>query len=187
MKPFVTMLALMLICSVQGFAQDFDITTKPGYVNLDMIEVPENAGEVTEIDIGPGLINMIRQFSDDPDVKKKMDGFFSIRVKSFEIADDETEKLRSAIDKIETKLKKEKWEKLVRVKEGEEVTNVSIKYDDKGKMQGVVVMTLKPGEEVSFINIVGSIDFSVLGDMGVDLNSSAMDSLKQAVEHKDGK
>ena len=185
MKPVILIVTMMLCLSFPLMAQDIELSMHPGYIDLDQIQIPDNAADVTEVDIGPGLINMIRQFSgENEEVKKKMEGFFSIRVKSFDIDEKSTEAIRPIINDIEKKLKKEKWEKLVRVKEGEEVTNVSIKYSDKGKMQGLLVMSLEPNVEASFVNIVGSIDFDMLGDLGVDIDASAMDSLKQTIKNK---
>ena len=185
MKPVIPILTIILCVSLPLMAQDIELSMQPGYIDLDQIQIPNNADNVTEVDIGPGLINMIRQFSgENEEVKKKMEGFLSIRVKSFDIDEETTETIRPIMEDIEKKLKKEKWEKLVRVKDGDEVTNVSIKYSKKGKMQGLLVMSLEPNVEASFVNIVGAIDFNMLGDLGVDINASAMDSLKQSVKGK---
>ncbi|MBN1779831.1 DUF4252 domain-containing protein [bacterium] len=183
----IIMLALVLVFGM-AFAQE-DYKKHPGYIDLSGIEIPEDAGEVTEVTIGPELFTMLRSFSgededDDDDAAFLGEGgMFSINVKTFEIDEAQSDKVRAEMAKIEKKLQKENWTPVVRVKSGDETTNVSVKFD-KGthKTLGLLVMSLEPGNEATFVNIVGSIPLEALGSMGVDMNESALDSLKQVLE-----
>lgn len=167
-----------------AMAQD-DLTNHPGYVDLSGIEIPKGAGEVTEVNIGPDLFRMIRGFAGD-DSESEMpfgaDGMFSIVVKSFDIDEEHSDKVKEEMAKIEKKLQRENWATIVRVKSGDETTNVSVKFEKKTKKTlGLLIMSLEPGNEAAFVNIVGSIPLEALGEMGVNMNENALDSLKQVL------
>lgn len=174
-----------LICFGMAAAQE-DITKHPGYIDLSGIQIPNGTGEVTEVTLGPEIFNMFRNWGDDDEGKEnpfQKGGLFSINVKTFEIDSEVTSNIQEEMTKIEKKLQKENWTPIVRVKSGEERTNISIKFD-KGnqKTLGLLIMSVEPGQEASFVNIVGSVPLEALSNMGVDMDASAMDSLKQVLE-----
>jgi hypothetical protein len=164
------------------YADEKGLRDQPGYIDLDLIEIPGNAGKVTEVDLGPGMLNLAAQMSDngDEELSEKLSNTFSIQVKSFEIDSLSTEKLRPIVEKIEKKVEEEKWERILRVKEDNEIVNISVKYDE-GKAVGLLVMAFEPGDEATFVNIVGSVDMSTLGHL-MGMEGAALDSLKSSVE-----
>jgi hypothetical protein len=172
--------------AVTGFAQDPKVINHPGFVNLDEIPVPPDAAEVTEVDIGPDLLGgMASMFSGEAheEIGKELEGFLSIRVKTFNIDSMMTLKLRPVMEKMEKRLNRENWKNIVRVRKGREMTNVSIKYDKAHKKpMGLFIMSVEPGCEASFVNIVGSVDLGKLSQMGIDMNPNALDSLKGVME-----
>jgi hypothetical protein len=174
-----------LICFGMAAAQE-DITKHPGYIDLSGIQIPNGAGEVTEVTLGPEIFGMFGNWGDKEKGKENpfgKGGLFSINVKTFEIDSEITGNIQEEMAKIEKKLQKENWTPIVRVKSGEERTNISIKFD-KGnqKTMGLLIMSVEPGQEASFVNIVGSVPLEALSNMGVDMDASAMDSLKQVLE-----
>lgn len=187
MKPRTTLTVVALVASfaLTGFAQDFDLINHPGYVNLDDIEIPEDAMDVTEVSIGPELFEMIQDFAGEEGGNGMPDfgQFLNIQVKTFDITEKVSEDIRKKMAKLEKKLKRENWKSLVRVRSGGEFTNVSVKYD-KGnkKTMGFFVMSLDQ-EEAAFVNIVGSVDVNMLRNMNVGISGSALDSLKSAMDH----
>jgi len=182
MKRLIVFGTMLIVCAAGTLsAKNTNIEKHPGYVNLEDIEIPSNAEDVTDINIGPGLLGMFAGMAEEEDKElgDVIEDFMSIRVKSFEIDSSMTESIRATMDKIEKKLKKEKWQSLVRVKSSDELTNVSIKYDKKNRMQGLMVMTIEDDDEVTFVNLVGHVNLAKLGQLGVDLNGAALDSLKE--------
>ena len=177
-------MVFLFFCSTL-LAQEIDIKKQPGYVDLSKIKIPGKAGKVTEISLGPALLKLAAGISENSDKKlsKTLSGIFSIQVKSFEVDSVEAKKIRPIIAEIEKKLERERWEELVRVKEEDELTIISIKHD-KGKVVGLMVMSLQPGDEASFVNIVGNIDLKNIGKIGMGLNESALDSLQKVMQTK---
>jgi hypothetical protein len=90
------------------------------------------------------------------------------------------EGLQPVIDRIEKKLKKEDWKQLIYTKEDDELTTVSLKYD-KDRILGLLVMSIDPTEEVTFVNIIGDFSLDDLDDFDIDLDDDAIDSLRHSI------
>lgn len=172
-------LALLCVFSAVVFAQDTDVKKRPGYIDLSEIEIPVDADEVTEISLGPPLLNIARSIhsNGDEELNETLEGIFSIQVKSFIVNEEQAKKMRPIIKKIENKIYSDNWIRLVQVKSKDELTIVAMKYDKK-MVCGLFVMSIKPGDESTFVNIVGNVDFNKLGDLNLGNYSSALDSLK---------
>ena len=180
-RQLFTTILIALFAFGGALAQDEDVLKKhPGYIDLEKIKIPIDAEEVTDINIGPGLLHMLAAFEgEDDEMDKHMKDFFSIRVRSFEMEPEMEKSIKGTMSDIEKQLEKEKWESLVRVKKKNEQVNVSVKYDKKNRMQGLLVMSMDPDEnEVTFVNLVGSINIGQLKNLGIDLHGTALDSLK---------
>ena len=166
---------LMLGLGVQ--AQEIDLEKHPGYVDLSKIRIPEHAGQLTDIDFGPALLRiagMVQIGDEDEDLGKVLSGLLSIRVKSYEVGWEESKRIREVMEKIEEDLTAERWERLVRVKGEENMTNISVKFEDD-KIVGFFLMSLESGESVTFANIIGgNIDLNTLGKIGMGLGDLDM-------------
>jgi hypothetical protein len=66
--------------------------------------------------------------------------------------------------------------RLILVKEKDERVLVSVKTDGESPV-GLLVMS-PDGDAASFVNITGTIDLSRIGNLGVDLDQSVIDSPK---------
>lgn len=178
---FILIAILAFFISVQ--AQKIDLKRQPGYVDLEKIKIPNKAGKTTEISLGPALLKIATHAAQNGDKKltETLSELFSIQVKSFEIDSAEAEKIRPIMDQIEEKLNNEKWQRLIRVKEEDELTNISIKYD-KDRAVGLMIMSVAPGREATFINIVGKIDLNKLGNLTKNLDIPALDSLQKSIK-----
>ena len=101
-------LAAMFLFGITVAQENF--TEHPGYIDLSGIQIPNGAGEVTEVNIGPELFSILAEFGDD-EANTGMPfgegGMFSINVKTFEIDTEHTERVRAEMAKIEKKLLKE--------------------------------------------------------------------------------
>ena len=144
-----------------------DVTKLPGYINLDKIKIPKSAEEVTDISIGPGLLSLISRVASDSSEKKSFSGILSIRVKSFEIDSTISGKVLKSIKEIIRKIEKENWETIVKVKDKNEITNISIKVV-KGKPVGLLIISYDTDGEVTLANVCGEkIDLSAIKNIGM--------------------
>ena len=179
-KMNVVLLVVCLLVGTSLFGQEVDLEKMAGYVNFEKLRLPADAECVTDVNIGPGLLNMLNSFGDDDDDEEKKDftGLFSIRVKGYEINVEQAREFRRVMEKLEKKLIKDEWENIIRVKNKETFSIISMK-NEKGKSVGALIMTvdLEDGE-ATFVNIVGSVRPETLSGMGLGLNDSTLNALK---------
>ncbi|KPJ59908.1 MAG: hypothetical protein AMJ46_09040 [Latescibacteria bacterium DG_63] len=169
----VVMLVFLIWSAAQ--AEEVDVKTLPGYVNLDDIKIPSDAENITEISLGPGLLKMAQKSAEngDEDLTETLSNLQCIQVKVFDIDDEDTEEIRQIMRKIGTRLEGEGWESLIRVKSEEEFVILSVKQNE-GRVQGLLIMVVESDGEAVFANIVGDFELEQLGTVGdlMDLDTT---------------
>ncbi len=178
----VVCLTILLATAVVAYAADDDLKKHPGYVDIEKFKIPDYAEEITEVDLGPELLQSLvsAEIEGQEDLTALLRGLTSIRVRSFDVKPEDAERIRSDMEKFEKDLQKDQWTRIIRSKEADELTNISIKFKD-GNMLGLIVMTVEP-DEVAFVNIVGSINLGqMLAGLG-GMDFSALDSLQKTLE-----
>jgi len=184
MQRLIVMAAFLLTCAVS--AQAVELVDHPGYVDLDRIQIPVDASEITEVNLGPELLRMAAKMENgDSGLSDSLDGLFGIRVKSFDLTPELAGQIRPIVDQIQDQLDHDGWKRLVYVKEGEELVIVSMKYDpvDEDKVAGLMVVAFEPGSEATFVNMVGSIDLAHMGELLEDVDVD-LDDLVDAPDPK---
>lgn len=154
-------IALAALLAVPALAQD--ITKMPGYVDLDWIRIPDGAAEVQDIVLDPVLAGLAAGGSDaDPALNQALAMVKSVRVKSFSLAGGVDESAVNAdVKKLQERLAKGTWQRLVYMKDGDETVTVST-LNHGGKLAGLLVLTYEPGDSATFINVVGDLDLTTL-------------------------
>jgi len=180
MKPLSLLFALMLLIALPVLAGD--LAKEPGYIDLEWIEIPEDADEIQDIDLGPALLSAAAdaEKSGDEDLAKAFSMIRSIRVVSFSL-DDESDAIDKAVDKIAKDLKKKGWKRLIYVKDDDEIVTVSTKSVDD-EMVGLTVVAYEPGEEASFVNVVGDLDLAYLLKIAGKLHGESLDHFLDELE-----
>ncbi len=180
MKPLTTLLALLMLLALPALAGDLD--KEPGYIDLEWIQIPEDADEIQDIDLGPALISAAADAEKrgDSEMYKAFSMIKSLRVKSFSM-DDESEDVDKAVDRINDMLKKKDWKRLIYVKDDEEIVTVSTKSVDD-EMVGLMVVAYEPGEEASFVNVVGDLDLAYLLGMAGKLHGEHLESFLEELD-----
>ncbi|UCF77684.1 MAG: DUF4252 domain-containing protein [Candidatus Eiseniibacteriota bacterium] len=165
MTWLAVMLLSVLACGTLQ-AEEVDVKTLPGYVNLEDIKIPGETGKVTEISLGPGLLKLARESADngDEELTRVLSNLKCIQVKAFEVNQRDRGKIRTAMKLIEARLEKEGWERAVSVKSEDEFVVVSLKQRN-GRAVGLLVMALEEDGEAVFANIVGDFELEDLGDI----------------------
>lgn len=180
----VTLPLIMLLTTPQcAMAQDIDVTRMPGYVDLEAIEIPVDAEEVVDIDLGPDLIHVALGVDEAQDsrVLEALDKIKSIRVKSFELDDDDADLFRREVEDIQKQLNTKGWKRMIFMKDGEEMVSVNAIHDDK-TIVGLMVMVFEPGDTATFVNIVGEINFSTLMGLAKEVGDVDIEELMEQIE-----
>jgi hypothetical protein len=163
--------------------EDKEIKDHPGYVNFDEIEIPGDAEETVEVYVKGPLLKLLAKASedDDPGLADVLSKLLMVRINTFSIDHDLADKLKPKINKIEDKLKDQKWEKVVRVKDRYDLVNIFIKVDNQDRIVGVVVMAIEDEDEAVFVNIVGETDWRSIRKIGRKFD---IDELEDLDEHE---
>jgi len=140
MKKIACLLLGLLMVSLASHsllaADDKDIKKHPGYVNFDAIDMPKDAEETVEVYLRGPLLTLISKASkrEDPGLAKILSKLQLIRVNTFSIDSHTKQQIEPTILKIERDLQKQKWQKIVRVKEPDELVNIYLKMDNRDRI-----------------------------------------------------
>ncbi len=179
-KTLIVILTLLCLTSV---AQAGKLSSQPGYLDLEFIEIPDSAEEIQDIDLGPVLKDVVREAkaNDDLEIAELLTMVHSLRLRAFSLDDNSLEMAREAVDKVNAKLKKDDWDTLMKFKDGAELTTINIKYHNDN-MVGLVVVVFEPEEEVLFVNVVGDLDLGKLMKLAGEFDTDDLDKYLERVE-----
>ncbi len=176
----LTVLLILAIAGAASAATAGDYSDLPGYVDLSDMQDFKVEGEEVEVYITKPMLNMMSAVvaGEDQELGQFMEALNLIRVEQFEIGRETAGVIRKAIEQKGEKLAEQGWEKMVRVKEEDEIVEVYIKPVDE-KIEGLCVM-VQDSSEVVFVNIVGTIDMSLLGKLSGQFNIPAVNNFVPA-------
>jgi len=149
-----------LILSACLFAQE-----KGGRLQFDWDKIAAKATEKVDVNLEGPALRSVSQFlsndkKDESQVKQLIQGLKGVYVKSFEFAK-EGQYSDADLNGLRAQLRTPDWSKLVEVQEEKENVAVYMRSDGT-QFQGMVVLAVEP-TEVTFVQIVGAIDPSMLG------------------------
>ena len=178
-----TLLILLagLLLAVQATAGG--VKDMPGYIDLSWIEIPDEAEEIQDIDLGPVLLGVAADAEEagDSELAQALAMVKSIRVKAFSADGIDPGRIDKMVKKVQAMLKKKDWERLVYVKDNDETLTISTKYQD-GDMVGLMVVAFEDDEEVAFVNVVGNLDLATLLKLGLGMNDLDLDGLLENLD-----
>ena len=185
-KKLVMMVILMGFLVSTGFAQKNDYSSYKGFIDFGNLEQFETGEEVTEVMIEEHLIRMVAKLAtkEEPELSSVLDGIKLIKVHSFEISKENTEKLSNKVKEIDKTLMNEGWDRIVRTKSKEETVNVYILTNNEEKIEGLVVASFEKDGDATFVNIVGDINLETIGELS---NKFDIPSIGGIHEKKDNK
>ena len=177
---FSMMFTLIVSAFATGWAQeDEEIRKHPGYVNFAEIEIPQDAEESVEVYVRGPLLKLVARATreEDPALYDLLSKLLLVSVNTFSLDNTIAEDLKPKIVRIESDLAQQNWEKVARVKEQEDLTNVYMKLDGE-KIVGLVVMAIEGDgtQEAVFVNIVGEIDMDAIGKLGRKFDIPTLDT-----------
>jgi len=170
-----------------GLALAEDFTGKPGYVDLEWIEIPPDAMEIHDIDLGPILLSLATDAEENGDdaLVQALAMIHSVRVKAYSLDEDGDATASGAVKKIQAKLNEEDWKRLIYVKDGEETIAVHTFYDEKD-LTGLMVVTYQPGDSVAFVNVMGDLDLGTMLRLAKQIDEDSIEDMIMELEGIDG-
>ena len=157
-----------------------------GRKGLIIFDFPTPLEAKVEVNLTAKLINLVtRSVSNTPEVAELIQMLDGIYVRTYDrITIDE----RELVDYFQHRLKKDKWEVLVKIKDESEVVEISLLFDEDIVYGIFIIVIPETAGEATFVNIVGEIDPERIEDLLGNLsNFGAMDinvgeALKAQVE-----
>ena len=134
---------------------------------LILFDHPQNPEAKVEVNLTDKLINLVtKSMNSSPEVKEIVQMLEGIYVRTYDSSI--TTDGSKFVEYYQDKLRKEKWEVFVKIKEAKEMVEVSLLYDED-VAYGIfaIVITDKPekSKEVTFVNIVGKIATERISDL----------------------
>jgi len=168
------------------FAQNDDYSQYPGYVDFGNFEKYEDSDNITEVLIEEHLLKMVAKFAGDKDdeLSGLIGGLKLIKVYSFEVDKNNETDIKKRIKNVDKKLMEQNWDRIVRVKQKDEITNIYIKTEDDDKVLGLVVASLEKNGEATFVNIVGDINLETIGRLSEKFNIPELEKVNGKEEEE---
>ena len=157
-----------------------DIEKMPGYVALDeFITIPTEAETSIEVFLKAPLLRMVSAATrrNEPELAEMIDGISLIRVQGFSVEAENLVRVREEIAGLASGMEESGWERVARIREGDELIHVYLKSNDD-EVDGLMMMGFENPDEAVFVNIVGDIDPAQIGRLGSKFNIAPLDSLR---------
>jgi hypothetical protein len=191
----IFLMFLMLIASNAFPQEKTDYSKYPGYVDFGNISKYMTGDNVKEVNLDANLLNMLSKMGGEKDssFKSVVGGLKLIRVNSFGVNASNENEVKDVIASVDKSLMSKNWERIVKVKENGEYTNVYVlPSSDYENFLGLCVTSIdakkkkdKEGAEATFVNIVGNINMSQLGELGDKFNFPAMNKMMKEKKDKE--
>jgi len=158
----------------------------PGYVDLEWIDIPNDADEVRDVDLSTILLSIAAdaEENDDEALLKALSMVKSVRVKSWTFEGEDAMAL-TAVERIGEKLKKDDWKRLVYMKNHDETVSVNTRYVGE-EMVGLMIVNYSADDSVTFINVVGDLDLGTLFRLVKEFDHDSIEDMLDEFDDVDG-
>lgn len=158
--------AALLASTAHADADDKAFASMPGYVDFAALaKIPDEAK--VEVNLKSPMLGLVSKFvgHDDPDLRDMLANLKLVRVRVYDITPEIEKAFISAGSETTSRLDKNGWERIVRVRDDGERVDVYFKPSTKAEwIEGVLIIALD--NEAAFINIVGQIRPEDVGRIG---------------------
>ncbi len=109
----------------------------------------------------------------------------SLRVKAFSVTPEMDAEMAKTVTKVTDRMKKDKWKRLIYVKDKDETISINTRYAD-GKLVGLMLVAYEPGDSAAFVNVVGDLDLGTLLRLAGDIDSDNLEGMLDELDDIDG-
>ena len=158
---------------------DEDLSSNPGYVDLQEVESWFNTAANIEVNLRGTLLDFIASTSEssESDFASLVRRLKSIQVRGFPMTSATQEDVMQRLDSFGSRLESQGWQRVVYIRDEGERVNIYVRPEGE-TIAGLTVMTADPDDEESvFINIVGSINPEQIGKIGRGLNIESLEDV----------
>lgn len=180
--------ALLLAAPVAHAAAAAKPSSHPGFLSLQpFLDLASPDDDVTEVNVGPELLQSLSQGMDDPEVRKMLGGLVAVHAVVLGLTGGDVsprlERARRLVADTTKRLTDAGWESIVRVKEKNSAVSVLTRSAGaEGKIHGLAVLVVETDEDepqIVFANIAGTLEMSQIRRLssGLHLDLPGLDEL----------
>lgn len=178
-------LAVAALAGASPATAGADVRDLPGFVDLDWIRIPAGAAEIQDITLDPVLAGLAAAqpgSGEDEALRQALAMVKSVRVKSFSLAaGQDASGVAADVKKLQDRLEKDHWQRLVYMKDGEETVTISTLYR-ANLMVGLMLLTYEPGDSATFVNVVGDLDLPTLMRLAGQMHGEQLHGLLKGID-----
>jgi hypothetical protein len=176
-KTTITLLAITL-CSAMSLAanpQEEEISSHPGYLDLESILQHRETHIKSEVYLQNYILRMISRVAQktEPEFAKMLSAIKLIRVLEFDFTSDGPEASQLEASKLFDYLGSNRWDTLVRSREGGNQVQICIQTDRSDKIYALAIISAQD-HGMTVVNVVGDIDLDMLSRLGSQFNIPAL-------------
>jgi len=163
-------LTMVILLASAALAQE-----KAARVQFDWDKLAAKASETMDVNLEGPTLELATKFlgdTEDAQIKRLVQGLKGVYVKTFEF-DKEGQYSAADLGAIRSQLRSPEWSTIIDSREKTESVTVYVKTDGK-QTQGLVVVSAEP-KELTFVQIVGPLDPSMLADLSGKLGIPKME------------
>ena len=152
---FTILFSVFSLILMQSTVAQQDKSDKTDRKGLILFDFPEPLEAKVEVNLTAKLINLVtKSMNDAPEVVELIQMLDGIYVRTYDRATIDEKKL---VNYFQDRLKTDKWEVLVKIKENSETVEINLLFDED-KVYGIFAIIIpKRSGEATFVNIVGEI------------------------------
>ena len=180
-KPRLTVAVLTVaLATSAALALDREITDLPGYVDGSaFLEFADPDGTVVEISLSGKILKpfcgILKKQDPDLEIACGLDWIGAI-VLEFDEPSGDLVKAKQLVDDTEKRLLGRGWERLARVREGDETVSVLMLVNDD-TVSGLVVLVVED-DEIVFANVAGDINMNQLGALAEKMDIPGLEDIE---------
>lgn len=187
MKRLITALFAAIALTALNINAQADADSELGRIDFAEFITASPSDAKVEVNISKQLLKLATTLvkEESPEVAALIQGLESIRVRVYDITDENRAGFERSVQDISSKLSDEQWEQLARVRDGGANVGIFARILDDDSISGIVVSVAEKKEAV-FVNIVGDVALDAIADLGKQLDIPALDILKEIEKTEKG-
>lgn len=143
-----------------------------------LIDIFGDDAVAIEVTLGKALLGMAAGL--DEDLARLAGGLECVYTLVLELDSEESfDRAGTELRAIEKRLMADDWQRIARVREGDEEVKVLVQFEGEEQIQGLVVLVVESGDgELVFVNIAGLIDLAALEELGDAFELPGLEEIK---------
>ncbi len=180
-------IVLLFLMSTALFAQQkTDYSKEPGYFDFSRFTTVKTGDMTTEVNLEEPILKMAGKVADDKNGKvgNMISALKLVKVNEFTIDLKNYAKMEGDIESMDKNLLATHWDRIIRSKNNNDLTNVYVKSGSGGDYVGLVITSLNKTGKVTFVNIIGKIDLATIEQLSDQFNFPDTSKVKEKEEKK---